>query len=83
VGEVAGGRNGWWARQDSNLRQRRYERRVLTAELRARAPVEPPAGLDAPRRKLAPSPGRVKPEQPAGPIGKLPAPFSDRSGSVR
>lgn len=26
----------WWARQDSNLRQRRYERRVLTAELRAR-----------------------------------------------
>ena len=27
---------GWWARQDSNLRQRRYERRVLTAELRAR-----------------------------------------------
>src|SRR4051812_6083040 len=26
---------GWWARQDSNLRQHRYERRVLTAELRA------------------------------------------------
>jgi hypothetical protein len=25
----------WWARQDSNLRQRRYERRVLTAELQA------------------------------------------------
>src|SRR5487761_515951 len=28
---------GWWARQDSNLRLHRYERRVLTAELRARA----------------------------------------------
>src|SRR5487761_1863138 len=27
----------WWARQDSNLRLHRYERRVLTAELRARA----------------------------------------------
>jgi hypothetical protein len=26
----------WWARQDSNLRQHRYERRVLTTELRAR-----------------------------------------------
>jgi hypothetical protein len=23
-------REGWWARQDSNLRQHRYERRVLT-----------------------------------------------------
>src|SRR5487761_2692137 len=29
----------WWARQDSNLRLHRYERRVLTAELRARANV--------------------------------------------
>ena len=27
---------GWWARQDSNLRQHRYERRILTTELRAR-----------------------------------------------
>ena len=26
----------WWARQDSNLRQHRYERCVLTAELQAR-----------------------------------------------
>ncbi len=26
----------WWARQDSNLRQHRYERRVLTTELQAR-----------------------------------------------
>lgn len=25
----------WWARQDSNLRQHRYERCVLTAELQA------------------------------------------------
>ena len=25
----------WWARRDSNPRQHRYERRVLTAELRA------------------------------------------------
>ncbi len=25
----------WWARQDSNLRHHRYERRVLTTELRA------------------------------------------------
>ena len=24
------GLTGWWARQDSNLRQHRYERRVLT-----------------------------------------------------
>ena len=29
-------RKAWWARQDSNLRQHRYERRVLTTELRAR-----------------------------------------------
>jgi hypothetical protein len=28
-------REGWWARQDSNLRQHRYERRVLTTELQA------------------------------------------------
>jgi hypothetical protein len=27
----------WWARQDSNLRQHRYERCVLTAELQARS----------------------------------------------
>lgn len=26
----------WWARQDSNLGQHRYERCVLTAELQAR-----------------------------------------------
>jgi hypothetical protein len=32
----------WWARQDSNLRQHRYERCVLTAELQAR-PAFPPA----------------------------------------
>src|SRR3546814_8880360 len=30
-----GNDEAWWARQDSNLRQRRYERRVLTAELRS------------------------------------------------
>ncbi len=29
---------GWWARQDSNLRQHRYERCVLTAELQALVP---------------------------------------------
>src|SRR3546814_12752866 len=27
-----GNDEAWWARQDSNLRQRRYERRVLNAE---------------------------------------------------
>ena len=46
----------WWARQDSNLRQHRYERRVLTTELRARA--------QAPRRsrrlEAAPAPPRVR-----------------------
>ena len=31
----AEGEVGWWARQDSNLRQRGYEPRVLTAELQA------------------------------------------------
>src|SRR3546814_4578363 len=36
-----GNEEAWWARQDSNLRQRRYERRVLTAELRA--PTQHPA----------------------------------------
>src|SRR3546814_13251658 len=36
-----GNDEAWWARQDSNLRQRRYERRVLTAELRA--PTQHPA----------------------------------------
>ena len=30
-------RREWWARQDSNLRQHRYERCVLTAELQAPA----------------------------------------------
>lgn len=29
----------WWARQDSNLRQRGYEPRVLTAELQAHTPA--------------------------------------------
>src|SRR3546814_4448204 len=36
-----GNDEAWWARQDSNLRQRRYERRVLPAELRA--PPQHPA----------------------------------------
>ncbi len=33
-------RSRWWARQDSNLRQHRYERWVLTAELRARLRIQ-------------------------------------------
>ena len=35
----------WWARRDSNPRQHRYERRVLTTELRARPNLEVIAGL--------------------------------------
>ncbi len=31
AGEVPSFGQGWWARQDSNLRQHRYERRVLTS----------------------------------------------------
>jgi hypothetical protein len=30
AGGVPSSVQGWWARQDSNLRQHRYERRVLT-----------------------------------------------------
>lgn len=38
---------GWWARLDSNQGQRRYERRVLTAELQAqsrKSELRPPRG---------------------------------------
>jgi hypothetical protein len=46
----------WWARQDSNLRQHRYERRVLTTELRARAQAgRQSRGMPRPRpRRPAP-----------------------------
>src|SRR5690349_19772524 len=45
----------WWARQDSNLRQHRYERRVLTTELQAlktqveRRAADVPQGRGKPR----------------------------------
>ncbi len=53
----------WWARQDSNLRQRRYERRVLTAELRARTPYCRETG----RNQGARSPAAARTPCRAGP----------------
>ena len=59
-------RSGWWARQDSNLRQRGYEPRVLTAELQARPedalePTVSKARLDRdPAQGLAGQAGSLK-----------------------
>ena len=55
------GLGGWWARQDSNLRQRRYERRVLTAELRAPGQGSRRQAAASTRSAGSPRFGRVMP----------------------
>src|SRR5690606_16161055 len=61
----------WWARQDSNLRQHRYERRVLTAELRAPRPPSIDAVLEHDRRIGETKPaagGRLRPIGAGSPV---------------